>query len=280
MTITHAISTQRLVHVLQSIALKQQTGCLRVERVHSQEEGKGDIFFERGDTVFALTEQESGETALHTMLHWKHVSCTFQEGSHYTLPRTIHRQYISSPDMRRLSSMKAQQIRQTPAIGMPVIPRQPQSAQSAQSAQFPQSAVAIDMIETQLLPPCHQTDVVVLSPAPVTAPGNQVNFTFYDTGECQQVTGPIAQRVQIAQITGMDFSEEMGVNSIFRSLPVASYATTLSRLDRRDRVVLLLLNGKRTLRDVTLLVRRSEIETARAIVRLLKLGYVEYIGEK
>src|SRR5207245_3752054 len=79
MTITHAISTERLVHVLQSIVLKQQTGRLSIEHFGEQESEKGEIFFAHGDTVFVRTQQEVGEAALSRIMSWRAVQYTFFE---------------------------------------------------------------------------------------------------------------------------------------------------------------------------------------------------------
>jgi len=216
MTITHAISTERLVNVLQSIALKQQTGCLSVKCLHkqghTQEEEKGNIFFERGDTVFSLTGQESGETALFRMLNWQHVLYIFTEGVRYTPERqTGGTRAPLAHDILRLSPSKAAEKCHTPPIGIPVIPK-------------------------------------------------------------------TAQRYLVAKMVAESHSAHMGVTSIFRVLPAATNATVLNRLERRERVVLLLLNGKRTVYDVARLIHRDEVDVARTLVRLLKRGYIEHLG--
>jgi predicted transcriptional regulator len=51
---------------------------------------------------------------------------------------------------------------------------------------------------------------------------------------------------------------------------------TMERMQRRERIVLILLDGKRTIRDVARLVHRSELDVARTVVHLLKSGYIEY----
>ena len=70
---------------------------------------------------------------------------------------------------------------------------------------------------------------------------------------------------------------QMGVSSIFRALPFATCLVVLHRLERRERVVLLLMNGKRTGRDVAALIHHDEVEVARTLVRLLKRGYIEHM---
>ncbi|HLJ33381.1 MAG TPA: DUF4388 domain-containing protein [Ktedonobacteraceae bacterium] len=292
MTITHAISTERLVNVLQSIALKQRTGCLNVERErpqrgpeYPQEAEKGNIFFERGDTVFALTGQESGETALFRMLKWKHVSYTFIEGMRYTseqhISDSLSQQVVQSPsvshpsqtaqsfDILRLSSIKAAEGRQTPPLGIPVL------SETMKARQMP-----VEMVETQLLPVMNLASVPSPTPPEMALPGTPsvqgamfAQWNTWDTGKHEQVT----QGRRASHEGYDDHTIQMGIASIFRSLPHATTPIILSRLERRERVVLLLLNGKRSLRDVAILVHHSEVDVARTLVRLLKQGYIEYI---
>ncbi len=76
-------------------------------------------------------------------------------------------------------------------------------------------------------------------------------------------------------------SEKMGswgVFAIFRARPHATTPYVLKHMERRERIVLLLLNGKRTLRDVSQLVHRSEMDIAHELVRMLKQGYIEFMG--
>ncbi len=68
-----------------------------------------------------------------------------------------------------------------------------------------------------------------------------------------------------------------GVNAIFRALPMASTVQSMKQLERRDRIVFMLLDGKRTIHHVARLTHHTEIDVARIVVRLLKSGYIEYI---
>lgn len=64
---------------------------------------------------------------------------------------------------------------------------------------------------------------------------------------------------------------------------IHSKATTpeiLRSIERRERIVLMLLNGQRTIPDIARLLHRSELEVTHSLIRLLKLGYAEYIGQR
>ncbi len=74
-------------------------------------------------------------------------------------------------------------------------------------------------------------------------------------------------------------SEEIarrGVFAVFRTRAIVTAHFLLGCIERRDRAVLLLLDGKRTLRDVARLTRRNELEIAHVLVRLLKRGYIDF----
>ncbi|QBD81924.1 hypothetical protein EPA93_40490 [Ktedonosporobacter rubrisoli] len=73
---------------------------------------------------------------------------------------------------------------------------------------------------------------------------------------------------------------QLGVRAIFRASPRATTRDILGQLERRDRIVLMLLDGKRTIQDVARLVHRNELEIARTLVHLLECGYVEFLGSE
>ncbi|MDQ6661209.1 MAG: hypothetical protein M3Z24_09625 [Chloroflexota bacterium] len=67
-------------------------------------------------------------------------------------------------------------------------------------------------------------------------------------------------------------------SAIFKAVPTVTMPKVLQQLERRDRAVFMLANGKRTPRDIAHLVRRNELDVAKVLVRLTKQGYVEYLG--
>ncbi len=71
---------------------------------------------------------------------------------------------------------------------------------------------------------------------------------------------------------------KLSVHSIFQARTTATVSSVLERMDRRDRIVLILLDGRRTIQDVICLLHKSEVEIAQVLVRLLKSGYIDYTG--
>ncbi len=85
------------------------------------------------------------------------------------------------------------------------------------------------------------------------------------TPQPQAVPAPIAQ----------DQVLYPGVDAIFRALPRVATAATMNRLERRERIIFALLDGRRTLRDVARLTHQTEVRVARILVQLLSYGYIE-----
>lgn len=83
-------------------------------------------------------------------------------------------------------------------------------------------------------------------------------------------TAPLSAQVR----EGAHAMAQRGVNAVFRALLWATDQKVISQMERRDRVIFLLLDGRRTIRDIAHLIHRNELDIARTIVRLLKSGYI------
>ena len=66
--------------------------------------------------------------------------------------------------------------------------------------------------------------------------------------------------------------------AIFRVVLTATTQKALSSMPRRDRIVFLLLDGKRTIHDIARLIHRTEPDVTGTLVSLLRNGYVVYTG--
>src|SRR5690348_16933955 len=87
--------------------------------------------------------------------------------------------------------------------------------------------------------------------------------------------GPIASP---APGEDSEIMAQLGSRAVFQVRAVATMPHILMYLERRDRAILLLLDGRRTLGDVARLTRRGELEVAQTLAWLLKRGYVEFLG--
>src|SRR5438105_4533749 len=157
--------------------------------------------------------------------------------------------------IRPLLPIEMEKTRQTPAISMSGISESVRYA----AVQVPTTPVRVQNSGPLVTGPLQN----VHTPAPIKhskkgsyepgAYGTSPVFSVADVAECAEIMGPA------------------GVNAVFYSLPFARAPMVISQMERRDRIVFLLLDGKRTLRDVARLIHRSELDVARILVRLWKL---------
>ncbi len=66
---------------------------------------------------------------------------------------------------------------------------------------------------------------------------------------------------------------------VFRVVSTTPTKTLAGQLPRRERWILLLLDGKRCIADLAHLTQRSELDVAYTLVWLLQSGYIEPIDE-
>ncbi|GER81678.1 hypothetical protein KTAU_03160 [Thermogemmatispora aurantia] len=96
------------------------------------------------------------------------------------------------------------------------------------------------------------------------------------------LTSPAAassSRLERAAAADTAMRGELHSDVYFRALPEAARPEIISQLDRRERLVFLLLNGKRSLSEIARLVHRDEQDVACTVARLLRSGYVEHIED-
>jgi hypothetical protein len=67
---------------------------------------------------------------------------------------------------------------------------------------------------------------------------------------------------------------------VFRIVSTIPTKTLAGQLPRRERWILLLLDGKRCIADLAHLTQRSELDVAYTLARFLQLGYVEPLDEQ
>lgn len=168
-----------------------------------------------------------------------------------------------SPAMKALTLVAHQPPSDTPATGMPAIRSvKPESSEEVR--------------QTTPLPPAPGQTI-----APVSAPPPE-SSRFRHTAPLWHIAVPIpAQTASTASLQVTEGAREMaqqGVNAVFRALSWATDQNIIYQMERRDRVVFLLLDGKRSIQDIAHLINRNELDIARTLVRLLKSCYIEPVA--
>lgn len=71
-----------------------------------------------------------------------------------------------------------------------------------------------------------------------------------------------------------------GASAVFRVVSGVPTTTLAGQLPRRERWVLLLLDGKRTVADLARLTQRSELDVASTLAKFLQWGSIEPVGRE
>jgi len=67
-------------------------------------------------------------------------------------------------------------------------------------------------------------------------------------------------------------------SAVFRVVPGMLTASLASQLPRRERWVLLLLDGRRSVADLARLTRRGKLDIAYTLISFLQWGYIEPVN--
>ena len=87
-------------------------------------------------------------------------------------------------------------------------------------------------------------------------------------------TAPLPQFLD-ASFASIEEAVTQGVHAVFHVRPAAATKQVMSQMARQDRIIFMLLDGKRSVRDLARLIHRSEVTVARVLAGLLKNGYIE-----
>jgi hypothetical protein len=259
MAITHAIFTGNPTQILHHIAVHGKTGLLSIEYRGARGIERGEIYFEGGTAVHARAGREWGKPALVRIADAGQVNYNFLEGE--LLP-------LRPSPLRRIAAKRSQRDQEmAPATGTPAGQTAPRLIAASRDVRTTQQITAPrDMRAIQQ----------------ITAP-RDVRIT-------QQIT--VSKDMRITQQNGrgttalpelspmLPASGEIGqpvAQAIFRALPVATTPEAMQQMERRDRIVLMLLDGRRAVRDIGRLTNHTEVEVARILVRLLNKGSIEYV---
>ena len=257
------LTTSRLSNIINMIMLGQQSGILRVVRGQGPNREVGQIKFIDGKPVNALLGQVTGLNALGVLQNWGECVYTFDE---QPLPEP------AEPDpMSYLSGS-------LPYENSPYS-RDPTSTFSP-GGSWP----AYDNMNSQPLPsPLPSPSSFGNSYPPRT--GSQPGYTPVPSGGGRSGTLPESDdmygAMQPTNAPGQQpyYSNNASLNPALLSM--CPRRTNLSEqvdylpLDRRERMVLLLIDGRRNLSDLARLTRRSEGEIYQVLDHLSGLGLIQ-----
>lgn len=294
MSVAQAVRSERLLSVLQDIALRQQSGRLSVMRVGTEE--TGEIFFIEGDTVFARTEQDLGEMALLRMMSWREVAHTFSALARSAQAARGDTGQLEQRALRRQALLPLRQTDEHASSGeLPIV-----DSRSAEQLRISdEETIELPSLKLPAAPAQHprplRAQAAMLRPMP-TAPTPARSWkssgagaiSRQQTGEMFQVSTELSVEKDVASTTGSWSAGELvtqtdasgEARALYRAIPAATSSQVLQSLGRKERVTLMLLDGKRSLGEVASLLHHTLQETAQALEYLRQQGYIEYCGTK
>jgi hypothetical protein len=230
------LTTSRLANVIQLISLGRQTGILRVIRGHGGAQEVGQIQFLDGQPVAALLGQLNGPAAINVLSNWGESLYAFDE--------------VLSEENADAGAW--------PAGGIPSGASLPSNA-SLPSGPWPTYGYQTPPSQSgQLRLPSAASGPLQSYMPPGSHPGSQPSApSSYPSAPLPAVGRTL-----------------VGAQMIPRRTPRGNASEPLP-LDRRERMVLLLVDGRRGLADLSRLTRRSEEEVQAVIEHLRLLGLVE-----
>lgn len=242
--------TTRLSNVIQMVTLSKQSGILRATRGQGPQRELGQIRFISGEPVSALLGSLTGGTALSALSNWGECLYLFDEvasendPNYPSLPQTQQQTYMPpSPPPPSAGSWPSYGYPSTSSLG-PLSPLPDFGSSGGVS-----SPGAFDSSSGY---PGYGYQG---APDPYSAPGGMGGYSPTATATPPP---PLRPEQLMSRPRRTSLSEQVD------QLP----------LDRRERMVLLLVDGQRTISDLVKLTRRSDTELYSVLNHLRILGLV------
>jgi len=299
------VPTSRLSNILQMVTLSGQSGILRVMRGQGAQREIGQIRFVNGEPVSALLGQTTGDAALQAMNNWGECAYAFDEGqqsdpdSDPRLGASDAGYYTPTPSASSswpsygysfsgpLSPPAGSNPFGNPPSGWPNPPSSAYPAGPQTSAPFP----SLNRPNTPTpdyssqpgyggpeYPPSQYPQYPQYPPTPPYAPDYGPALPNLPNLRDPLAGGQAPQGAQggYGQSTTTTTGLRPGVLTTIPARTAISEQVDQLPLDRRERMVLLLVDGQRTFADLTRLTRRSESELFTVLNHLRMLGLVVF----
>lgn len=246
-------ATARLSNVIQMVTLSKQSGILRATRGHGPQRELGQIRFLAGEPVSALLGSLTGGTALSALSNWGECMYLFDEIAG-----------DSDSSYPQQQQQQQQQQHSSPSFTPPSMP-----SGSWPSYGYPSSS---SLNSLSPLPDFGSSGDVNTS----AGFDNDATFSGYGYPGAQDpfaALGGLAGSAPAATATPQSPLRPEQLMSRPRRTSLSEQVDQLP-LDRRERMVLLLVDGQRTVADLVRLTRRNDVELYAVLSHLRILGLV------
>lgn len=291
------ISTEPLAQMLKSITLQQRTGILRIEQLGERNAGRGELYFEKGRLMRAYCGQETGEAAVQHIGGWKQITCAFHNISK---PFPITTRILApsrerteeKPQARLLFSTVPQTENLSPALEATVTEhlkgvksrpveasgRRARSLETSETEAVPSTNLRMSASPSRGNQPLvlHGEKLEEYTPGhtPTASRGVQRWTTHLDPAKRELPRRP-PPTPRLGPLPGEEALP--GRTAIFKARAMVATTQAIQRMERRERIVFILLDGRRTIQDIARLTHQPESEVEQTLVHLTKNGYTQYI---
>ncbi len=271
------LTTSKLNNIVNMINLGRQSGILRVIRGQGPTQEVGQIKFMDGEPAAALLGQLTGHNALSVLMNWGECVYSFDEQA-----ITEVGEGDISGDAARISSDPGRFMHSNSyPSGL--------SSGSWPSYGYPSTPYSQPPTSSPMPPNAPPSGTYPGYPQPAGGYGSQAGQTGYPPTQAGRGYGQGAPGYDTFYNTGMlpaqpsappaaQQSEAPLSQLVLESIPrrtVLSEQVEQLPLDRRERMVLLLVDGRRSVVDLARLTRRTEREVLAVLQHLSGLGLVQ-----
>jgi len=293
-----AISTEPLAQLLKSIALHKRTGIVRVEQLGEKNPQQGKIYFENGRPQQAQAGQETGKAALQRINEWKQVTCAFYNVTRpfplaATVSAPVSQPKIEQKPLTRLQTTAVpvtDKLARAPetivAEALTGVKAQPTSWREGTKKLPTTQQSEVGMVEQirTVASPVQSNQQLILHGATLEAytpeqPARPSRSVQRWTTHLGPQTAAMPSSPPITPRLGPLPGEEVlpGRTAIFKARATATTPQVMQSMERRERIIFILLDGRRTIQDIALLIHQPESDVEEMLVQLTKNGYIQYI---
>lgn len=250
------LTTSRLNNIINMITLGRQSGILRVIRGQGNTRELGQIKFIDGEPVTALLGQLTGGNALGVLINWGECVYSFDE--------------IASGNLRDGD---------VPFDSSGAVGSDPGRSSPQGSGSWPSYGSSGSYPFTPTSPSSGQVPSTSSLPNLGSQPGYypQTPIPSLNTaGDLPRYDPAYSGSLGLAPQSQATVSAEV-LSILYRRSIIAEHTDQLP-LDRRERMVLLLVDGRRTVADLVRLTRRHDREVVAVLDHLASLGLIQRIG--
>lgn len=287
-------ASEPLAQMLRSIALLERTGILRIAQLGERHMGRGELYFEKGHLIRAYCGQETGRAAVRQISAWKHITCSFHSVSK-PFPATTRMlnpgresrgeqpladlQFVTVPHTEDLRPAAASVLSTHRKRSKKRPVEQPELQPAALGKPLTNVIAATPVQLTPLpirdrrLPVLHREREAGFAPSRAGS-STLESWIIHNKPTGEERSSPTHTPLPAS------LSEEQslpGRNAIFKACSMVATAGTIEGMERRERIVFILLDGRRTIQDIARLIHQPESEVERILVHLTSSGYTQYI---